>query len=207
MFADLYIKRIEKWEKQVVNHLIDSFEESGWENVLPEELILQDYGKFISVIKASTIFNLAQNILKKKQIDYPSLTSYTLYKKAKKYIVIKSTKDDTLTKIHTTNGVDLIFVKDNPDVQGLIKSIKEKNPMSDEPIVLKSNKVVKPRQPPKEKEDPLRTWCQSFLNEYSNNNSIEKTFENVPDYKPSQSQIQKLQNKRDKDLLSWGNNL
>ena len=205
MFADLYIKRIEKWEKQVVNHLIDSFEESGWENVLPEELILQDSGKYISVIKASTIFNLAQNILKKKQINYPSFTSYTLYKKAKKYIVIKSTKDDKLIKIHTTNGVDLIFVKDNPDVQGLIKSIKEKNPMSDDPIVLKSNKLIKSK--PKEKEDPLRTWCQSFLNEYSNNNSVERSIENVPDYKPSNSQIQKLQNKRDKDLLNWGNNL
>ena len=166
---------MQKWENVVIDTLLESFKNDDWENVYLNELTDDDIGKYIQVIHAADIFNMARRIIDNESVNTNFNSTFILdsIKSNKKIVLSSSSKKQTklITKT-VSNDSDLIFIKDVP----------EKN------------------------EDPLKLWCKKFLKEYSHNDNVDKTIENIPTYKPTSSQkkMYALQKKRQQELLSWG---
>ena len=183
MFAEIYKKRMEKWEQVVVESLLESFKNEGWENVYFDEISDDDIGKNIDIIKLGDIYWMARMMINNKKVD----------REINSYCVLKEKRNNTLHIYDYTRK----------------RKIKQKIGTEHDLVFLK--KIIRERRGWKKREeddDPLKAWCKQFLQSYSNDEpeSIDSAIENVPEYKPTQSQIQKLQKKRDKELLKWGSN-
>ena len=72
-------------------------------------------------------------------------------------------------------------------------------------IFIKPNNQEKENVTCLKTKDPLRSWCEQFLDEYSKNESVDKSIENIPSYKPTKTQLTKFQKQRENDLLQWSN--
>ena len=176
MFSNIYKKRMKKWENVVIETLLESFKHDDWENVYLNELTDNDIGKYIQVIHASDIFNMARRIIDNQTVNTNFNSTFILnsIKPDKKLVLSESSpkkqaKDVTKT---VSNESDLIFIKCVPDKD----------------------------------EDPLKLWCKKFLKEYSHNDNVDKTIENIPTYNPTSTQkrMYTIQKKRQQELLSWG---
>ena len=176
MFSNIYKKRMEKWQNVVIETLLESFKNDDWENVYLNELTNNDIGKYIQVIHASDIFNMARRIINNESVNTNFNSVFILNSIDSNKLVLSlpsssKKKLKLMTKI-VSNDSDLIFIKDVPAKD----------------------------------EDPLKLWCKKFLKEYSNNDSVDETIENIPTYNPTplQKRMYTLQKKRQQELLSWG---
>ena len=180
MFSNIYKKRMEKWENVVIETLLESFKNDDWENVYLNELTDNDIGKYIQIIPASDIFNMARRIIDNESVNTNFNSTFVLdsIKQNKKLVLSTSSHKPSpkkQTKLFTktvSNDSDLIFIKDVPAKD----------------------------------EDPLKLWCKKFLKEYSHNDSVDKTIETIPTYNPTptEKRMYTLQKKRQQELLSWG---
>ena len=170
MFSQIYAKRVEKWENIVVESLLSSFKNEGWENVYMSELTHYDEKKNIQIIHLHMIYSMARDMINGKVINYTIKTQKTIRSVKGNTITVYDSHTKKTTTYTISHDDDLIFVKE---------------------AVTKSS-------------DPLKTWCQQFLKEYAQNDSVNDSIDKIPSYKPTQSQLQKLQRKREKDLLTWG---
>ena len=69
MFSNIYKKRMKKWENVVIETLLESFKNDDWENVYLNELTDNDIGKYIQIIHASDIFNMARRIIDNETVN------------------------------------------------------------------------------------------------------------------------------------------
>lgn len=207
MFSEIRKKRMQKWENVVISNFVESFENCNWKQFHLREVKKAQHGNFIEVIPAKHILKIANDLLKQKEIDFSISGKCILVHKTQTTITHVNIATKCQRTLHTLHDNDLIFIKEpNEEEQQTIDSFY------DVPKFFVKKEKVKPKElpsnpkpPPKEREDPLRSWCQKFLNEYSENKNVDQSLETVPHYKPSQNQILKLQKKREKELLKWGN--
>ena len=180
MFAEIHKKRMEKWENVVTESLLESFKNEGWENVYFDEINETDFGKNIDIIKISDIYSMARRMINNKSVNREIKPGRVLKNKVNNILHIYDYENKKRIRQKVGTEYDLVFLKT----------------------------IIRKRRGWKKKtdEDPLRAWCQQFLKSYSNEEpeTINSAIENVPEYKPTQSQIQKLQKKREKELLKWG---
>ena len=192
MFADVYKRKMEKWEKIVTQSVLNAYQDDGWENVYVNEIVESDYNKYIAIVRLNEIFGMARKMLNNQKFHKPIHTLFLLESKADDNFELYTIKTGQTRTLKVVSDNDLIFLKECPD----------------DTIRQKAHKPHKPHRTPKSQtsEDPLRTWCQQFLREYAQNGSVDESIEHTPSYTPSQSQLTKLQKKREKDLLQWGSN-
>lgn len=179
MFADIYARRIDKCEKAVVDDLLNSFENNEWDNVYVDEITKDDYGSYIQIVKACDIHKMARNMVDTSNMYKNVNSNFILNKKHTASIQLINLKTKRKTNFKIMNDVDLIFLK---------------------------RRTLQPSDVIKVKNDPLRSWCNQFLDSYATTESVDESMESTPSYKPTQSQITKLQNKRNRDLMNWGSN-
>ena len=186
MFAEIHKKRIEKWEGHVIQHFLDSFQKYNWENVYLNEITEDDYGKYIEVIPAIDIISMTRRLIRNKPINRSIQTRNSLIKKVNSTLHIQPNNVNKKPfKLFVSNELDLVFLRQT-------KYKKNEKQHENE----KTEKDV----------DPLRMWCQEFLKDYESSCDVDKSMESIPDYKPTNNQIKKLQKQREKDLLTWGSN-
>lgn len=188
MFGNIYKQRVNKWEEIVTESILDSFQNNGWENVYFNQINESDYEKSIQIIKLADVFTMARKMIRKSKVNKPIYTTQILTQKTETHIRIYDTRKKKECSFKVSNENDLIFLKERDDKEVAVE------------------KILKNTAPPKPNKDtdPLRSWCQDFLKEYSTNGSVNDSLNHVPAYKPTQSQITKLQKKREKELLQWG---
>ena len=184
MFAEIQKRRIEKWETHVIQHFLDSFQKYDWENVYLNEITENDYGKYVEVIAACDIIHMTRKLIRNKPINHPIRTRNSLVKKVNNTLHIQPDNPKKKSfKLFVSNELDLVFLRQT-----------------------KYKRNVQQNEPKEKDADPLRMWCQEFLKDFESSNNVDKSIETIPEYKPTNNQIKKLQKQREKDLLKWGSN-
>jgi len=170
MFVAAYQKRMEKWEKQIIDTLINSFEKKGWENVYFNELSLDDRGYLINIIRVNEIYDMARKMINGKKVSVKINQNYTFRKvKSNNTLLLWFNGKAIYRKVQ--NDYDLLFIK--PQV-----------------IITKE-----PKDPLREW---CQQFLKEYSKKESQN--VDEVIENIPSYKPTKKQLTKYQKQREKDL-------
>lgn len=213
MFANVHMQRMRALKTTVIDHLLTSFANDGWENVYIDEITKDDYNKAIQIVELNTVCKIANNILNNLPFSRPPISSFLLEKIVNDRVYIYNFQTEGTSSRAISNDDDLVFLK-HTDIEIKPKCERKAQPSKiRKPKVTKSKDIQpnskpkpKPNPKPEKNSDPLREWCQRFLSEFASTESVDTSIDNIPSFKPTQSLLHKYQQKRNKDLLNWGSN-